>query len=364
MTSRSAILNEAREPQAASAASPGSHRATLRQRYRLFRAQLSARLARLHYLLVSRAFDREMRAVAEGRIQYFREIATQGGNQALLRRNVHRLEKGLIMRPFRVPFARDYILETAQAFASLASTQSPGASDDVRWAADVLRTYFSAMGTQEGPIGEARLIFERGLNDARAELQACTGQVPYPRGEAPVPLGYEPFLALCQRRRSVRWYHETPVPRASIDRALEAALQSPSACNRQSFLFRFFDDPAMVRTLARIPAGTKGYGDQLPALAVVIGRLRAYPEARDRHVIYIDGALASMSFMLALETLGLSSCAVNWPDVAANDAEIQQLLGLANDERVIMLIGFGYADSRGLIPFSAKKPLSVMRQWN
>jgi len=102
----------------------------------------------------------------------------------------------------------------------------------------------------------------------------------------------------------------------------------------------------------------------LPAIGAVIGRLRAYPEERDRHVIYIDGALAAMSFMLALETVGLSSCAINWPDVAAHEEKIAKLLGLAPDERVVMLIGFGHADPDGKIPYSAKKPLASMRHWN
>lgn len=365
MTSKSAMLESA-EPslQTPSVRNATDFRSSLRHRYRQYRAKVWSHLARVYYLVVSHAFDREMRAVAAGRARYYQEMATQGGNQAVLRRNVHRLEKGLIMRPFRAPFARDYILETAQAFASLVGGQGTGEADDVRWAADVLRSYFKAMGEQGGDIQEARVIYERALSAADEDLRVCAGQVPYPRGEAQAPLAYEQFQALCERRRSVRWYSDRPVPRELVDQALRAALQAPSACNRQSFNFRFFDDPQKVRAVANIPGGTKGYADTLPAIGAVIGRLRAYPEERDRHVIYIDGSLAAMSFMLALETVGLSSCAINWPDLAKNDDAIQRLLGLAPDERVIMLIGLGYADPQGLIPFSAKKSLNTVREWN
>ena len=334
-----------------------------RQRARLYRCRAAAEFSTWYYAFVSHAFDREMKAVAQGRALYFRQIASEGGNQALLRRNVHRLEKGLIMRPFRVPFAKDYILETSRAFAYLVRRRCAEDSEDLRWGADVLRTYFERAGAQRGVIDEAREIFENAL--ASLELASDgSAHVPYPRGDAPLPVAYEPFAALCQRRRSVRWYEPGPVPRALVDQALEAALQSPSACNRQSFQFRFFDDPRLISAIANIPGGTKGYADSLPGLAVVIGKLGSYPEPRDRHVIYIDGALAAMSFMLALETLGLSSCAINWPDVASHERAIERLLHLAPDERVILLIGFGYADPTGLIPFSAKKPLSVMRRWN
>jgi nitroreductase len=335
----------------------------IKRRLRRYRAWFQARFAGVHYLLFSKAFDREMRAVAHGRMHYFRQLATSGGNQALLRRNVHRLEKGLIMRPFRVPFAREYIAETVSAFAALASDASAEPTD-LRWGADVLRSYFSAMEGQGGEIGAARAAFERALDNAVTDLRAPGGQVPYARGDAPAPLEYGAFAALCRRRRSVRWYRQQAVSRELVDRALEAALQAPSACNRQSFAFRLFDDPQMVAAVAGIPGGTKGYADTLPAIGAVIGRLRAYPEERDRHVIYIDGALAAMSFMLALETVGLSSCAINWPDVAAHEQKIAKLLDLAPDERVVMLIGFGHADPDGKIPYSAKKPLASMRHWN
>jgi nitroreductase len=363
MMDRNAVLESPRElPVGHAPAAPRADSA-LKRRLRQGRAWLQSRLPRLHYLFFSHAFDREMRAVAQGRRHYFEQLATSGGNQALLRRNVHRLEKGLIMRPFRAPFARDYIAETVSAFTALA-TDAASEPTDLRWAADVLRSYFAAMEGQAGVIAEAGAAFETALSQAAHELRAPSGQIPYARGEAPVPLDYDAFAALCRRRRSVRWYRAQPVQRELVDRALESALQSPSACNRQSFVFRLFDEPERVAAVAAIPGGTKGYAHALPAIAAVVGRLRAYPEERDRHVIYIDGALAAMSFMLALETVGLSSCAINWPDVAAHDERIARLLGLQPDERVVMLIGFGHADPEGKIPYSAKKPLASMRRWN
>ena len=50
-------------------------------------------------------------------------------------------------------------------------------------------------------------------------------------------------------------------------------------------------------------------------IIVIVGELDAYEYDRDRHLIYIDGSLAAMTFMLALETLGLSSCPINWSGV-------------------------------------------------
>jgi len=59
--------------------------------------------------------------------------------------------------------------------------------------------------------------------------------------------------------------------------------------------------------------------------------------------------------MLALETLGLSSCPINWPDIESRERKIAKRLGLGAHERVVMLIATGYAMAEGGVPFSQKK---------
>src|SRR5690606_27477677 len=128
-------------------------------------------------------------------------------------------------------------------------------------------------------------------------------------------VGYEDFYGLTLQRRSVRWFLDRPVSRELFDKAVLAAAQSPSACNRQPFEFKIFDRPELVEEITRFLMGVTGFAHSIPVLAVIVGNLNAYPSERDRHVIYIDGALAGMSLMLALETLGLASCPINWPDI-------------------------------------------------
>jgi len=64
--------------------------------------------------------------------------------------------------------------------------------------------------------------------------------------------------------------------------------------------------------------------------------------------------------MLALQTLGLSICSINWPDIADRDIAIGKALALASHERVVMLIAVGYAAEDGKIPYSQKKPQQLL----
>jgi nitroreductase len=85
---------------------------------------------------------------------------------------------------------------------------------------------------------------------------------------------------------------------------------------------------------------------------------------RDRHVIYIDTALAAMAFQFALETLGLASCCINWPDIERLEIAMGKLLNLRPDERVTMCMSIGYPDPEGKVPFSQKKSLDQLRSYN
>lgn len=305
-------------------------------------------LASLYYCFCSRAFYREHRAVLLGRLEYARLLRRQGENDALLRRNVHRLEKGLIMRPRRGTFAEDYIGETVHCYAGVAQR---GLHDGQRrWAGDVLGAYFSAVGSTPR-IDAAQNIF------SGASTPDEPGQcVPYPHHQLPpCPISYEQLLVLFKRRRSVRWYQERPVERELIEQAVRAATLAPSACNRQPFRFHVSSDPRRAAEIAQCAGGTGGFHHNLPCVIAVVGDLGAYPEARDRHVIYIDGSLAAMQLMLAFETLGLSTCPINWPDIEDKERLLADKLGLAYHERTVMLLAVGYADPTGGIPYSDKK---------
>ncbi len=314
-------------------------------------------VASLHYLLLSRRFDREHRAVLAGRLAYERGLRASLRSSPLLRRNVHRLEKGLVMRPRQPVFAEDYIEETVAEFDRLVRAGGLDAVEE-KWARDVLDEYFRAVD-DTAAIARARTAFTAiGRREMHGEAPASA---PHPRESGTVSgVGYDEFLALCRQRRSVRWFERRPVPRELVLRALEAAAQAPSACNRQPFLFRYFDAPADAQRIAAIAMGTTGYADNVPALVALLGDLGCYPEERDRHVPYIDASLAAMQFMLALETLGLASCPINWPDIEHRERELDAALALPLHLRPVMLIALGYPDPQGGVPHSAKKPAEVL----
>lgn len=344
----------------------------LLKQYASKRAINSPRYAAIYYAL-NGTFDRECFAVLHGRLAHDSGNSKHSAeaHEFTLRRNIHRLEKGLLMKPRRPVFAEKYIAETVKAFAEVMQAGPSLENPLVRWSSDVLDEYFAVVvGSQKVEAQRERYIAARRPvlhmdGDIEDEVNVVRKRhIPYLRETDPLPVDIEAMKALAHRRRSVRWFDGRPVSREHIDRALEVALQSPSACNRQPFVFRVFDDPDMVEHISAIPMGTKGYAHNIPVIAVIVGRQRAYFSERDRHLIYIDGSLAAMSFMFALETQGIASCPINWPDIEEREQRMQEALGLAADERPIMLVALGYPDPEGAVAYSQKKPLDEARSYN
>ena len=339
-------------------------RGATRMLYQLL--SLSKLFAIPYHLIFSRAFDREIFAYTKAIYAYQRKIRAIQPSNVLLRRNIHRLEKGLIMPNRRAVFALDYIGETVEEYVKLMDQAGDAALEpcELQWAHDVLNEYFSVTDASHPLLGRLKQQFES--LPIPANLDQSKTSIPYERkahADLKIPT-YKEFLDLSLKRRSVRWFKDQKVPREEVDKALQAAALAPSACNRQPFKYRIFDDPALVKEIANIPFGTAGYADNLPMVMVVVGDLSDYFSARDRHTIYVDASLSVMAFMYALETLGLSSVAINWPDFGLLESQMKKKLNLKAYERPIIILGVGYAKEEGKIPFSQKKPLELLRSYN
>lgn len=310
-------------------------------------------LAAGYYFCVSRQFHREQLATLQGKAAYQKKLTQEVKTSALLRRNIHRLEKGLIMQPRRPVFASDYIGETVRHYADVSCYPEFDAAE-LRWAFQVLTNYFSAVNAGKNVLVDAARQVFTALPSV--DCQAFKPAVPYTRQQIiAADVSFESLSALFLQRRSVRWFVPTPVDPAIIRQAVSIASQAPSACNRQPFRFDLINGQSNAAKIASLAMGTTGFAENIPCLLVVIGDLSCYPAERDRHVIYIDASLATMQLMLALETLGLSTCPINWPDIEFREKLMQKKLGLKIYERPVMLLAVGYADPEGGIAYSQKK---------
>jgi nitroreductase len=249
-------------------------------------------------------------------------------------------------------FAQKYILSTVHLLRK-GELNNTFENSTKYWGRAVLEHYFQHCEHVD-EIEQAYQIFRH-----LSTPNTCPDWIPYQESQRPaLTITCDQLYQLALRRRSVRHYLDKPVEAELIEQAMTIAALSPSACNRQSFKFLFFNDKAFVKQLSEIPGGIAGY--EVPSIVVVVGSYRGYFNERDVNVPVIDAMLAAMAFLFALESLNLSSVCINWPSLREPERKIRKLIDLKDDEFVIMLIGVGYSSPEGRIPFSAKRPTSEL----
>jgi len=268
-----------------------------------------------------------------------------------LRRNIHRLEKGLSYPTAKSVFAEDYIGTTVKLL-DIGLRANEFDQHTIGWATSVLSLYFQVV-QETSIIKQAKLQFDEILLKLGDEYKK--DHVPYLSSKRPtLNISYDALMDLSIRRRSVRYFEDRKVDLGIIQKAYDIAKYAPSACNRQSFQFLFYNEKELVDKLSNVPGGVAGY--TLPAVIVVVGRYDGYFDVRDINAPIIDASLSIMSFLYAAETLGLGTVCINWPNLPDREKKIRKLIDIKSHEFVIMMIGLGYPLDAGKIPYSAKRP--------
>ncbi len=176
-------------------------------------------------------------------------------------------------------------------------------------------------------------------------------------------------LRVIHARRSIRRYADRPVDRALIESVLEAALQAPSAHNRQPWRFAVLLSLEAKENLAqamgrRLRADRLADGDPIDVVEADIARSHAritsapvvilacltmadmddYPDARrasaERIMAIQSSAAAIQNLLLGAQSHGLAACWMCAPLFAPGAA--REALGLPDDWEPQALITVGY----------------------
>jgi nitroreductase len=317
----------------------------------------SGLLRRFYFAFFSNTFSAEMRQYINGRYFYLRKSRGQSFNESLLRRNIHRLEKGLMAEERKSIFATEYIYETVEQFSASVTEKSFCVLND--WAYDILNEYFSIIESRD----VVKRAWEKFNNTSYSKQKPEISKLPHEK-RAVEPKAYEHFVDLVNIRKSVRSFVPGSIPpRELVEQAVRLASSAPSSCNRQPFRFVILEKNEDVVAVSQLAGGARSFAEGIPALAIVVGSTSVSPSPGDRHLMYIDGSLAGMNFMLALESQGVSSCPINWPDNKKPEKALRKMIKLEKYERPVMLIAMGKAAETGLVACSVRKEVSEILQF-
>ena len=163
----------------------------------------------------------------------------------------------------------------------------------------------------------------------------------------------ELFEAVASRHSYRGAYAGTPVPRADLQRIMQAGLDAPSGCNKQTVSLIGVDDPALLKRLLDVmhpPVCATA-----PALICVLTKRRiAYTDGNGvpRCFAVQDYAAAIENMMLAVTALGYATC---WIEGHITDADRQglkmaEILGVPAEYELICVLPVGVPEEEFVLP--------------
>lgn len=302
----------------------------------------------LIFLLFPNFMGPEIRATLSGILEY--NYNNSKLNEYKLRRNIHRIEKGLCSPKRRNIFALAYIEETVNELIKYNSKY--GIDKKGSYYLGVLKSYFNVVDDSHETIKKSFTILKQSKLD---EVDTGVFEKKLLQPQKIKKEFCDHYKNLIESRRSVRFYQDKEVPEELILEAVRASNQTPSACNRLPYEFLIFNETSKIVELLKYADGFQGDPSLVPCLVVLIGDLSAYVSEADRHLIYIDSSYGVMNFLLSLHSNSLGACMLNYAENDKYDNELRKILNLEKYKRVINLMTFGYPDYSVSVPYSEKK---------
>lgn len=154
------------------------------------------------------------------------------------------------------------------------------------------------------------------------------------------------FLKLVASRQSDRTFDSSKeVEPEKLERILEAARLSPSACNAQPWKFVAVTDKELAVEVGKAAAGLgmNKFAKEAPVHILVVeenANITSFlgSKVKNKHFPLIDIGIAAAHICLAAESQGLGSCILGWFD----EKEIKKLTGIPSSKRLLLDILVGY----------------------
>lgn len=169
------------------------------------------------------------------------------------------------------------------------------------------------------------------------------------------------FLEFVSTRQSVRAFDTSrPVEREKIERIIEAARLSPSACNSQPWHIVVVDEPELKNKVADATSaralGMNHFTKQAPVHLVLVEEKVNLSSGvggwvKQKDYAQMDLGVIAAHIVLAAHAEGLGSCILGW----FNEPAMRELLSIPDSKRVWLDIAVGYSAQ----PLRTKKRKSL-----
>lgn len=143
-------------------------------------------------------------------------------------------------------------------------------------------------------------------------------------------------------RNSVRDYSAQPVTIEEVNKAIDFAKVTPTACNRQSSRVYYYNDEMLMKAIVENQLGTQGWCDRAKGIIVVTSNQNYFNGLYERYEPFIDGGLYAMNLVYGLHLQHIATCFKMFVREPKREKEFKKLAGIPFNEIPIVLILVGH----------------------
>lgn len=168
-------------------------------------------------------------------------------------------------------------------------------------------------------------------------------------------IDYDKFISC---RKSIRNFAAKELSNDDITKAVNMAIKSPSACNRQMCKVYYVDKQENKKVVEKYAQGLGLFDLTNANYFVITFDISANYFVGERNQGWFNAGLFGMNFVNALHSLGIGSCFIQFGNSFKEEQEFKKLLDIPSSERVAVIITAGYYDEVSRIPYSTRKDIS------
>ena len=281
--------------------------------------------------------------------------------QYTLSRETHTIEKGMSMRNPRRGFGQQKVTNLITRLRKYVKLYLNEDSVFLDYPLSTIQTYIDYTLSTGVDIPDIQKNFSFLLQEAGKTNVCGKAGVEKVTKKSILDKCNKDFESLLYSRHSIRYFSDTPVGDDIINKALELAQRTPSACNRQGWLTHVFRAPKSI-DLVKWQGGSRGFEDEIKCAILVTANLKAFLN-HEVHQAYIDGGLYAMNLINALHSLGVGTIPLS---CVFMEKQISQLsrFDIPENEVPIVIIGVGnYLDCFN-VAVSERKDISITNTYH
>ncbi|MBE5918591.1 MAG: hypothetical protein E7272_01995 [Pseudobutyrivibrio ruminis] len=167
-------------------------------------------------------------------------------------------------------------------------------------------------------------------------------------------------------RRSVRLFDQKSkkIDRKIVEKVVEVAKYSPSACNRQATRLFYTDNTDIIREVCKIQGGARGFGENAGAIIIVCADLRYYT-VHERRLPMLDCGLFTMTLVYSLFANRIGSCILNGSFSKKQENLLKDIINIDDCYMVGCILVLNSIDDYDVIKIakSERRPVKDFISW-